>query len=94
MDKFKEFFLKRIEDESGVSGTGVVARGVVFPSGKVVLEWQTFHTSLCIYQNLADVEAIHGHHGKTLVVMGSPDEATKLSAPAEKPKRSRKKKEE
>jgi len=94
MDKFKEFFLKRIEDESGISGTGVVARGTVFPSGKVVLEWQTFHTSLCIYQNLSDVEAIHGHNGKTLVVMGSPDEVAKLSATAEKPKRSRKKKEE
>ncbi len=82
-DVFKEFYLKRIEDESGVSGTGVVARGVVFPSGKVVLEWQTFHTSICIYQNINDVEAIHGHHGKTLVVMESP---------SDKPKRARKKK--
>lgn len=72
MDTFKEFYLQRVEDESGVSGTGVVAGGVVFPSDKVVLDWQTFHTSLCIYQNLNDVEAIHGHHGKTLVIMGSP----------------------
>lgn len=72
MDTFKEFHLKRIEDESGVSGTGIVARGMVLPSGKVVLEWQTFHTSLGIYNNIQDVEAIHGHHGKTLVIMGSP----------------------
>ena len=72
MDTFKEFYLQRNEDESGVSGTGIVARGVVFPSGKVVLEWQTFHTSLCIYQNLSDVEAIHGHGGKTVVIMGLP----------------------
>lgn len=77
MDTFKEFYLQRVEDESGVSGTGVVARGVVLPSGKVVLEWQTFHTSLCIYQNIQDVEAIHGHHGKTLVIMGSPDKEDK-----------------
>jgi len=83
-EQFKEFFLKRIEDETGISGTGVVARGVVFPSGKVVLEWQTFHSSICIYNNLSDVEQIHGHNGKTLVVMGSPDEG-------DKPKRSRKK---
>lgn len=69
---FKEFYLNRIEDESGVSGTGVVARGVIFPSGKAVLEWQTFHTSLCIYNNISDVESIHGHNGKTKVVMGSP----------------------
>lgn len=73
MDTFKEFYLQRIEDDSGVSGTGIVARGVIFPSGKAVLEWQTFHTSLAIYQNIQDVEAIHGHHGKTLVVMGSPN---------------------
>ena len=74
MDTFKEFYLKRIEDESGVSGTGIVARGVVLPSGKAVLEWQTFHTSLCIYQNIQDVEAIHGHHGKTLLIMGNPND--------------------
>ncbi len=79
MDTFKEFYLQRIEDESGISGTGIVARGVVLPSGKAVLEWQTFHTSLCIYNNVQDVEAIHGHNGKTLLVMGSP-------YPEEKPK--------
>lgn len=74
-DKFKEFYLRRIEDESGVSGTGVVARGMVFPSGAVVMEWQTFHSSICLYKNISDVESIHGHNGKTLVVMGSPPEA-------------------
>jgi len=72
MDKFQEFHLVRIEDETGVSGTGVVARGVVFPSGRVVMEWQTFHSSICHYNNLNDIEAIHGHHGKTKVVMGCP----------------------
>ena len=72
MDTIKEFFLKRIEDETGISGTGVVARGVVLPSGSVVLEWSTFHSSICIYKNINDVEAIHGHNGKTLVVMGAP----------------------
>jgi hypothetical protein len=72
LDQFKEFFLLRNEDETGISGTGVVARGVVFPSGAVVLEWQTFHSSICFYKNLSDVEAIHGHHGKTLVIMGTP----------------------
>ena len=73
MEEFKEFYLQRNEDETGISGTGVVARGVVLPSGKAVLEWQTFHTSLALYNNIADVEAIHGHNGKTLVVMGSPE---------------------
>lgn len=71
-EQFKEFYLQRNEDESGVSGTGIVARGIVMPSGKAILEWQTFHTSLCIYSNISDVEQIHGHGGKTLVVMGTP----------------------
>ena len=72
MDKFQEFHLVRIEDETGISGTGVVARGCVLPSGAVVMEWQTFHSSICIYKTLTDVEAIHGHNGKTLLVMGPP----------------------
>lgn len=91
MDKFKEFYLQRNEDESGISGTGIVARGIVMPSGKAVLEWQTFHTSLCIYQNITDVEAIHGHNGKTLLIMGSPPTNEK---PTDKPKKRKKPKEE
>lgn len=71
-EKFIEFHLVRIEDESGVSGTGLVARGIVFPSGKAVMEWCSFHSSLCIYNNLDDIEKIHGHNGKTKLVMGSP----------------------
>jgi hypothetical protein len=85
MDTIKEFHLKRVEDESGVSGTGVVARGVILPSGAVVMEWQTFHSSICYYKNIGDVDAIHGHHGKTLVIMGPP--------PSEKTKKSKKKNE-
>lgn len=72
MDKIQEFHLVRIEDETGISGTGMVARGVVLPSGAVVMEWQTFHSSICYYKNLSDVESIHGHNGKTKVVMGPP----------------------
>jgi len=74
VDLFKEFYLERIKDVSGISGTGIVARGMVYPSGKVVLEWQTFHTSICIYNNLADVQAIHGHGDCTLLIMGNPHE--------------------
>jgi hypothetical protein len=72
MDKIQEFYLQRNEDESGVSGTGVVARGVVLPSGFCVLEWQTATSSVALYKSLVDLEAIHGHHGKTKVVLGTP----------------------
>lgn len=71
-DKFEEFYLLREEDESGVSGVGVVARGQRYPSGKCVLEWCTFHSSICVYENLESVVAIHSHNGKTKIVMGDP----------------------
>lgn len=71
-DQFQEFYFQRDEDESGVSGTGIVCRGVKFPSGKCVVEWLTFHSSMTIYQNIDDVEKIHGHGGKTRIVMGTP----------------------
>lgn len=69
LDAMQEFYLMRDEDVSGTSGTGLVARGVVLPSGKCVLEWTSFHTSIAIYSNLQDVESIHGHGGKTKVVL-------------------------
>jgi len=62
------FELMRDEDISGVSGIGLVAVGVVFPSGRVVLEWLGSRSTFGIYNNLADVERIHGHDGKTRVL--------------------------
>lgn len=69
LDTMQEFYLEREEDVSGTSGIGVVARGVILPSGKVVLEWTSFHTSIALYNNIQDVELIHGHDGKTKVVL-------------------------
>lgn len=72
MDKIKHFYLQRKVDVSGTSGTGIVARGVILPSGKAVLEWTSFHTSIAIYNNIQDVESIHGHEGATEVILGDP----------------------
>ena len=59
------FQLWRDEDVSRVSGVGRVAVGVVFPSGKVVLEWLGSVTTFGIYDKLDHVERIHGHGGKS-----------------------------
>lgn len=72
MQKIEHFYLKRNEDASGVSGVGVVARGVVLPSGHCILEWLTFTSSIAIYKNLTDLNEIHSHGGKTEIVMGDP----------------------
>ena len=63
----KIFYLKREEDESGISGTGRVAQGFVFDNGKVAVTWLSEHPSVTIYDNIGEVHAIHGHGGKTSV---------------------------
>ena len=63
----RRFQLNRTEDETGVSGTGIVAEGVVFANGKVSLSWRTSHTSVAVYDTLRTVEAIHGHNGRTRI---------------------------
>jgi hypothetical protein len=74
MEPIKEFYLSRINDESGVSGTGIVARGVILPSGHCCLEWLTFTSSIAIYKSVQDLEAIHGHGGKTMLIFGTPED--------------------
>ncbi len=63
----KPFLMIRTEDETGISGTGVVAEGVVFLDGTVVIRWQTrnAHHSTVVWGSIEDVLAIHGHNGKT-----------------------------
>lgn len=71
---FRRFELVRHEDPTGVSGTGVVARGVEFPSGAAVLEWDAANHDIDAVNGLAikpapdGVDAvleIHGHDGST-----------------------------
>lgn len=69
----KLFALMRTEDESGVSGVGVVAEGVQFTNGKCALSWLTEHSSVAVYDDIATLEAIHGHNGKTQIVWMAKD---------------------
>ena len=62
----------RREDVSGVSGTGVVAVGCVYPSGRVVIEWREPYRSMGIYGGIDQVDAIHGHDGGTEVAWDEP----------------------
>jgi len=61
------FHLDRRTDESGVSGVGRVAEGVRFSDGRAALRWLTATASTAAYDSMADLVAIHGHGGKTLV---------------------------
>lgn len=75
----RQFYLERYIDESGVSGTGIVACGVILPSGRVVMEWVTGIASLGVYDSVDEVETVHGHGGKTRVVFTDIDEDKKMT---------------
>ena len=64
----RRFYIKRVADESGISGTGIVAEGVEFSDGTVAMRWRSHTGSVGVYANIKCVEAIHGHGGKTVVV--------------------------
>jgi hypothetical protein len=73
----RTFVLRRNQDVSGVSGTGVVAEGIEFSDGVVALRWLVpagnpgsgNPTSVVFHDNgMASVEKIHGHSGATEVV--------------------------
>lgn len=65
----RRFHLHRDHDVSGVSGTGIVAEGVEFSDGTVVLRWLSGkHRSTVVWPDIAGVEAIHGHNGATRIV--------------------------
>ena len=61
------FILQRLVDHSNVSGTGVVAYGAEFPDGAVALRWPGEHPSTAAWEDVRDMEAVHGHDGDTLV---------------------------
>ncbi len=64
------FCLERTDDETGVSGTGAVAYGTLYPNGKVTVAWHTRRAnSVSIYDNMEDMLAVHvlPHNGKTKV---------------------------
>lgn len=64
----RRFQLSRSQDITGVSGTGIVAEGVLFSTGWVALTWLTAVNSLVFYPAIEHVRAIHGHDGSTQIV--------------------------
>jgi hypothetical protein len=62
------FELHRDVDETGLSGTGIIAEGVEFTDGSVSLRWRTYYKSTAFYESIDDLVKIHGHDGKTRLV--------------------------
>jgi len=63
----KRFVLERAEDVNGNSGTGVVAEGIQFSNGQVVIHWISQWEAINVYANAVVLESLHGHQGRTVV---------------------------
>lgn len=63
----RRFALVRQSDPSGVSGVGTVAYGVQFDDGHVAVRWVSDSPSTSLWNGVADLLAVHGHHGATII---------------------------
>lgn len=70
--------VRRHHDISGVSGTGDVAELAEFSDGAVAVRWPGDHPSTACWNDIRDVEFIHGHQGATEIVFT--EEARLLAA--------------
>jgi hypothetical protein len=69
----RSFKLRRLADETGVSGTGIVAEGVEFTNGEATLSWLTKFRSIGVYPSVKTLMDIHGHGGKTVLEWDEPN---------------------
>jgi hypothetical protein len=61
----RRFELHRQTDVSGISGTGIVADGVVWEDGSATIRWRGDRPSIVHWQDIAHAESVHGHGGFT-----------------------------
>lgn len=76
----RRFFLYRFEDATGLIGVGVVADGVQFPDGTVVLRWRGYYPSTVVYENLAAVEHLHCQDGQNKIAWIDPLDPEKAAS--------------
>lgn len=63
----RRFVLHRDQDISGVSGTGVVADGILWPDGSASVKWRGDMPSVVFWVDFTHAEKIHGHGGATRI---------------------------
>ena len=68
----RHFWLLRLADASGISGTGIVAEGTILSNGWCVLNWLATETAMAFYPSIKAIEKVHGHEGRTRVVYNLP----------------------
>ncbi|MFE7547075.1 hypothetical protein [Streptomyces gardneri] len=74
------FHLQRHTDISGVSGTGRVADGVLWPDGTATIRWRGERPSTVHWDALDHAQTVHGHGGATEVIWDQPTEQQRALA--------------
>jgi hypothetical protein len=70
----RRFVLRRTVDVSGISGTGDVADGVLWPDGTASIRWRGEHPSVVFWdRGRVSVEHVHGHGGATTIEWIDPE---------------------
>lgn len=69
----KRFYFLRHEDVNGYSGIGVVAEGVIFDFGYGAFTWLTDKKTVTVFDDMGDIDFMHGHGGKTDIILEDDD---------------------
>lgn len=69
----RRFFLRRDEDDSGVSGTGIVAEGVELSNGKVILTFRSHLGSVQVLDSMKVLKHTSVHKGSSKIVWIDPE---------------------
>ena len=67
----KRFWLNRLEDPTGCSGTGIVVEGIQFTNGRCRYWWFPGTLGVATEGGADTIEEViktHGHNGKTVLV--------------------------
>lgn len=62
------FHLQRDRDVTGMSGTGVVADGALWPDCTVSIRWRGDRPSTVTWNSIDHAEQVHGHGGLTRII--------------------------
>ncbi len=69
----KRFYLLRHEDVNSNSGTGIVAEGVIFDDSTGAFTCLTPIKTVTTFWKISEVKKLHGHEGKTEVIIEGKD---------------------
>lgn len=81
MPQPRRFHLQRNHDVTGISGTGRVADGILWPDDTVSIRWTGDRPSTVFWHSIANALHVHGHGGHTRIVWDDPEPAPRGDCP-------------